>query len=151
MEGVKIERLAAYSDHIAEGIGALGPDLSKKFTGVPMAQEHLEEIIASPYHDQLLASVQGRIVGVATMSLILGGVSEGRKAWLEDFVVSSDDSILGKGIGFNLWHEVIAWSREKRAGILEFTSNASRKDAHKFYHRQGASIQDTTVFKVTIY
>lgn len=148
MHSVEVKTVALYSERIAEGIGRLMPDLSAKLTDAPVPREHLDEIIHSPYHDQLIAEVRGQIVGAAAMSLIMGPSAFRRKAWLEDFVVSSDETIRGMGVGFELWKGVIDWSRSKRATKLEFTSHSSREAAHNFYKRQGAVMRDTSPFEV---
>ena len=107
MSNVKVSTVAMYSERIAEGIGRLMPDLSPNLPETPITREHLDEVIHSPYHDQLIAEVNYRIVGAATMSLVIGGFPANRKAWLEDFVVSSDEAVRGKGVGFELWKGVI--------------------------------------------
>ncbi len=140
--------VAEYSNEVASELGSLMPDLSHKLQDSPIPREHLEAIINSPYHDQLIASINGHIVGAATMSLILGASIGNRKAWLEDFVVSSDENIRGTGVGFGLWQEVINWCKAKQAIKLEFTSSINREAAHIFYKRQGAAVRDTDVFSV---
>ena len=100
----------------------------------------LAAIIDSPDRDLFVARVNGKIVGSAVMNLI--SFTSGKKAWLEDFVVSSDESIRDTGVGYALWQEIVVWSSVRKAP-LEFTSAATRKKAHEFYHRQGAFIKET--------
>jgi len=138
-----IERITEVTTETAIGIGKLMPDLSVKLHNKPVDLDLLRNIVESPDKDLFIARVNGKIVGSAVMNLII--FSSGKKAWLEDFVVSSDDQIRGSGIGYALWQEIVSWSREREAP-LEFTSSPLRELAHKFYRRQGAIIKPTAVF-----
>ena len=139
-----IERVPEVSFEIAKGIGELMPDLSTRISAEPIAEDLLRQIIESPDRDLFIARLNGRIVGSAVMNLIV--FTSGKKAWLEDFVVSADESIRGSGVGYALWQEIVRWSREHEAP-LELTSAPTRATAHKFYQRQGAKIKPTAVFR----
>lgn len=145
---ITIEALTAYSLDDATVIGQLLSILSNSFDGRLVNEQVLTDIIASPYHDQLVArDVTGKIVGTLTVSLTMGaGVT--RKAWLEDFIV--DPSIQGMGIGSKLWDAVIVWCQDHRVKQLCFTSRPSRTSAHDFYTKRGAITYDTTFFKKAI-
>jgi GNAT superfamily N-acetyltransferase len=148
---VVVQRLTEYSDDLAAELGLLRPDLSVNRDAAPVEAEMLQEIIASNYHDQLVAEHRGRIVGTATMSLHLGALAGGRRSWLEDFVVASDEEIRGKGVGHILFRDgVLDWSKVQRARELWFTSRRSRDAAHEFYKRQGATISETSPFVLLV-
>lgn len=145
---VAIEVLTDYSSQDAIDIGQLLPHLSDIFDGSPVSEHVLRDIIASPYHDQLVArNDQGRIVGTATITITMGA-AVGRNAWLEDFVV--DPTVQGAGIGSRLWDAMIDWCRKRSVHKLGFTSNPTRTAAHAFYLKRGAEIRDTSYFKKTI-
>jgi len=139
----EIERVVEATEQLAFDVGSLMPDLSDSLSDIPIELDFLTQIVESPDRDLFVARLNGRIVGSAVMNLIV--FTTGKKAWLEDFVVTSDESIRGSGIGFALWKEIINWSREREAP-LEFTSSTLRERAHEFYHRQGAKIKPTSVF-----
>lgn len=141
---VVIERLKAYSAEDAAGIGRLMPFLSSSRTAKPMNKELLEEIIDSPHHEQLIARLNGTIVGVATLSILMGPAVN-KAAYLEDFV--TDPDVRGKGIGSLMWDEIIRWCDERNVR-LDFTSKPTRKEAHDFYIARGAQVRETTVFRV---
>ncbi len=143
MSEFHVERLTTYSPEDAAGIGQLMPQLSKSFSNEPIPEELLRTIIESPHHEQLVARTPEKIIGAATLSIILGS-GAGKKAWLEDFV--SDKNSGMRGVGQALWDEMLIWCSEKDAD-LHFTSRSSREDAHAFYLKQGAVIRDTTVFR----
>ena len=128
---ISVERVLEASNEIAVGIGELMPNLSAQIPDEPIPEDSLRQIIDSPDRDLFIARINGNIVGSAVMNLIV--FTSGKKAWLEDFVVSADESIRGKGIGFALWKEIVAWSSEREAP-LEFTSSPVRERAHEFYY-----------------
>lgn len=140
----RVERVKDYSPEIAAGIGRLMPFLNEKFSDQPMAEELLKRIIESPNHLQLVARIDGIVVGSATLSIILGpGVD--KEGYLSDFV--TDPEYRGRGVGGKIWEEIMNWCREQEIG-LAFTSNPKRQDAHRFYLDHGAKVRDTTVFNV---
>lgn len=139
-----IERLTKYLPEDAAAIGRLMPFLSQKLSDMPISEDLLTQIIESPYHEQIVARLDGKIVGAATLSIIMGP-AVGRQARLESFV--TDPEIRGQGIGSKIWAEALRWCVERQVD-LEFTSNPSRKSAHKFYLARGAEIRNTTVFHV---
>lgn len=140
---ITIERLTTYTEQDAIDMGKLMPVLSEKFNDQPIDKGLLKEIIESPFHEQIVARLDARIVGCATLSITMGG-GAGRKAYLEDFVV--DPTIQGQGIGGRIWDEITKWCTEQDLNLF-FTSSADKEDAHRFYLKKGASIRDTTVFK----
>lgn len=143
----EIYAVTEYSDRVAAGIGLLMPALSSCLSAAPMDQGRLETFIESPHHDQLLAELDGRVVGAAAMSLMLGTTPNSDVSWLGDFVVSEDESVRGHGVGYALfWHGIIEWSRAKRATHLLFTSRFEREQAHRFYFRQGCTNPTTALF-----
>jgi len=141
---VSIERLTHYSVEDAAGIGRLMPFLSQRMSDDPVSEALLTQIITSPYHEQIVARFNGKIVGAATLSIIMGP-AVGKQARLEGFV--TDREIRGQGIGSLIWSEVLDWCTEQGVD-LEFTSNPRRKTAHDFYLARGAEVRDTTVFHV---
>ncbi len=143
---VIVERLNEYSEADAAGIGRLMPFLSERLSDEPMAEDVLRAIVESPHHDQLVARLDGLIVGAATMNLLMGpGVS--KQGYLEDFV--TDPQLRGQGIGDRVWQAMMYWCEEQGVD-LSFTSNPSRKEAHRFYLNHGAEIRETSVFQVSV-
>lgn len=143
---VHVEGLTEYSAEDAAGIGRLMPFLSDRLTDEPMDEVLLRTIIESPHHEQLVARLDGLIVGAATMNLLMGpGV--GRQGYLEDFV--TDKEVRGQGIGRKVWQGMLDWCVEQGVDF-RFTSNPVREDAHSFYLKNGAEVRETTVFHVAV-
>lgn len=143
MNDIVIEKLIAYSNQDAADLGQLMTSLSTSTDGKPVDRQLLLDIINSPWHDMIVARLGGKIVGAATLSLLLGPVAK-RIAYLEDFV--TDQTVQGQDIGSQLWDAMLEWCRKKGARRLEFTSNPARQAAHQFYLKRGAVTYDTTVF-----
>ena len=145
---VTIERLAHYSPEDTTAIDQLLAQLSDRFKDHTISATFLDEIIASPYHDILVArDPTGTIIGCATLSITFGA-GAGRNAWLDDFV--TDSSAQGAGVGSHIWEEMLAWAKEHGAENLKFTSSSKHQAAHDFYLKRGAVIRDTNFFKKTL-
>ena len=160
---IEVKRLTKYDEKIAAEMGKLAVSLSSKDPGTPIDKKWMEDIIASPWHDQLLAFDDDKLVGMATMSIVMGShigryksdgdvVREdiGRNAYLEDLVVSKECQ--GKGVGGVLWDAIVAWGREKKARRLEFSSSGQEKkgSAVGFYLHKGAKIRETNFFRIEL-
>lgn len=143
---LEITRVTEYSDEIAAGIGSLMPDLDPNREPTPIEKDILQAIIDSPDREQFIAQAHGRIIGVATLNLIISPT--GKSGWLNDFVVSDDTGVRGKGVGSAIWEELKIWCRERGVPLV-FTSMNHRKDAHDFYIHKGATdMGSTTLFLV---
>ena len=154
---MQITKLTKYDPATATRIRELLIQLSRsgKDRG-EIPREWFEDLIASPFHDMLLAiddtdksapesaELGGHLVGIATLSAIMGPIVR-RLAYLEDFV--TDESVRGQGVGSLLWAAMLDWSREHQCTELNFTSGSGREAAWAFYHKKGAEIYDTNFFR----
>lgn len=141
-----IEVLTKYSEKDATRIRELLIQLSRsgKDRG-EISREWFENLIASPSHDMLLARDEtGRILGIATLSIIMGPIVR-KNAYLEDFV--TDQDCRGQGVGTKLWEAMLVWAKEKGCKELNFTSGKGREEAWQFYQHKGAEIYDTNFFR----
>ena len=145
---IQVKRLTEYTPEVAARVRELLIQLSRsgKDKG-EIPESWFLEIISSPWHDLLVAYDDGVVVGIATMSVVMGaGVR--KNAYLEDFVV--DANIRARGVGSALWDEMLAWVREKGCKEFEFTCGHGREVAQEFYKKHGAEIYDTNFFRVTL-
>ncbi|RCK53929.1 GNAT family acetyltransferase [Thalassospira profundimaris] len=84
----------------------------------------------------LLAILDSEIVGCLQLTLIPGLSRQGRlRAQIEGVRISSHHR--GKKIGEALILHAIDISRALGASLMQFTTDKSRKDAHRFYERLG--------------
>ena len=151
---MKVISLTEYTPATAARIRELLIQLSRsgKDRG-EIPKEWFDDLIASPYHDMLLAiddtvespdHKDGKIVGIATLSIIMGPIVR-KNAYLEDFV--TDEAYRGQGIGSILWESMLMWAKGKGCNELNFTSGKGREAAWHFYEARGAEIYDTNFFK----
>ena len=162
MEELIIEQATAVSQADVAAIAALGDVLRQAGTTAPTTpttpttpdaaaidalRQALEAVIAAENQMLLLARLDGKVVGMATLALLVGPIA-GRKIYLDDFV--TDPSVQGKGVGSRLWDAMLSWGQQHGATKLTFTSNPKRQAAHRFYLHKGATIYNTTVFEKTI-
>ena len=141
-----IKRLDKYTPETADRVRQLLIQLSRsgKDRG-DIPKEWFDELINSEYHDMLLAiDDDGKILGIATLSIIMGPIIR-KNAYLEDFVTDKD--VRGKGVGSALWNEMLNWAKEKGCKELNFTSGHGREPAQEFYKHKGAEIYDTNFFR----
>ena len=142
---IEVRRLKEYSPEVAGSMRRLLIDLSRsgKDKG-EIAKEWFEEVIASPLHEILLAYEGEEVVGMMSLSVVMGpGIR--KNAYLEDFVTASDKR--GLGVGNALWTETLKWAKEKGCKRLEFTCGNGRETAQKFYKKHGAEVYDTNFFR----
>ena len=85
----------------------------------------------------LVADDGGELVGLCTGYQDLHSVRYGYRAWVEDLAV--DPERRSEGIGKALLDAAKAWAKERGATHLELDSADARKDAHRFYRREGAA------------
>lgn len=148
MAELRVKTLANYTPEAAEAVRGLLIELSR--TGKDkgeIPEEWFQEVISSPYHDLIVAEADGIILGIATVSVVMGAGIR-KNAYLEDFVVS--ERARGLGVGSAIWNAILSWAKGKGCAKLEFTSGNGREAAQKFYLNRGAEIYDTNFFQKMI-
>jgi GNAT superfamily N-acetyltransferase len=79
----------------------------------------------------------GTLIGLCTVYQDIHSVRFGYRAWVEDLAVHPDRR--SEGVGAALLTAARDWARERGAVHLELDSAEARKDAHRFYEREGAA------------
>ena len=146
---MRIIKLTEYTPEIATRVRELLIQLSRsgKDRG-EIPEQWFKDLIASPYHDMLLAvDDDGKIIGIATLSVTMGPITR-KNAYLEDFV--TDSTVRGQGVGSALWNEMLKWCTRKGCNNLVFTCGEGRESAQEFYKHHGAEIYDTNFFRKSI-
>ncbi len=144
--GVEIGTLTEYSPEIAAEMGNLRAEAFEHNDNQPAREALLRRIIDSPEREVFLAQLGGRLVGSATMNIIIHGWKI--KGFLDFFMVSK--SMEGQGIGQTLLDIGNDWCRDQEAEQVNWTSDYSRERAHKFYKRYGARIRPTAFFDLAL-
>ncbi len=91
--------------------------------------------VEHPYADVLLAVEAERVVGLASVYADILSIRYGPRCWLQDLVVTSSHRSLG--VGKALLDAATAWANDHDCTHLELSSGDGRKDAHRFYLREG--------------
>ena len=102
----------------------------------PAAAQRLAEAIASDDAEVFVADDDGTIAGFITAYWDIHSVRFGRRVWVEDLAV--DPARRSQGHGKALLDAAKDWARAKGASHLELDSGEGRKDAHRFYMREGS-------------
>ena len=102
------------------------------------AEVALEQAIESRDSVILLAEAgaNGPLIGLCSCYQDMHSVRFGYRAWVEDLAV--DPEWRSRGVGKALLDAARGWGRERGAMHLELDSSMERRDAHRFYEREGA-------------
>jgi GNAT superfamily N-acetyltransferase len=95
----------------------------------------IQETIDSPESVAFVAEDGARLVGLCTAYLDLLSVRYGLRCWVEDLVVAPDRR--SEGLGARLLAAARRWAAERGATHLELDTGRARRDAQRFYDRQG--------------
>lgn len=95
-----------------------------------------EAIAADPNQRQIVADLDGRVVGTMQLSFLPGIASRGGwRGQIEAVRIASD--LRSQGLGRRMIEWAVDRCRERGCGMAQLTSQSSRIDAHRFYERMG--------------
>ena len=144
MTNIKIERITSADSSTAEAISLLLKQLSSQefiFT-----ERELAALVTDPSSTLFLLYAEGKIAGMLTLGTYLSPT--GRKAWIEDVVVDSQER--GKGYGKMLVEHAIEYARTLSPCTLMLTSNPARIAANELYRASGFEQKITNVYKISL-
>ena len=101
------------------------------------AAPRLTEALVSPRAAILVAEEGDALIGLCSAYLDVLSVRYGQRCFVEDLAV--DPAQRSRGIGKALLEEAQRWAADHGATHLELDSGTARKDAHRFYEREGPS------------
>jgi GNAT superfamily N-acetyltransferase len=93
-------------------------------------------IAASPDQSLFVAELDGVVVGTFQTMITTSLTGRGASAMIIEAVQTRDD-VRGQGIGARMIEYCITDARARDVRLVQLTSNATRKDAHRFYERLG--------------
>lgn len=102
------------------------PDYARAYAG----------IAASPNQTLYVAEQAGEVVGTFQTMIATSLNARGSSAMIIEAVQTRAD-MRGQGIGARMIEFAIAEARGRGVRLVQLTSNAVRKDAHRFYERLG--------------
>ncbi|MGW5673860.1 N-acetyltransferase family protein [Streptomyces sp. NPDC003860] len=95
-----------------------------------------ERLAADPHQHLMVAVREGRVVGTLQLTVIPGLSRRGAtRSVIEGVRVHADER--GSGLGSRLIEWAVEESRRLECQLVQLTSDATRKDAHRFYERLG--------------
>ena len=106
------------------------PDREKQRRG-------LERLLDAPDAHVVVAEEAGRVVGMATLQVVISTAEGGPAGLIEDVVVS--ESHRGRGIGRALMDDMIAWAGERGLMRLQLLADRDNSPALDFYRKLGWS------------
>lgn len=140
-EQVEIRILDSVTPEFMEALHRMIPQLSP---GTPLpTREQLEQVIGCPTNTLFAASVNSRMVGTLTLTMLV--VPTGNTGWIGDVVV--DNLVRGKGIGEKLVREAISRAQSLGARYVDLSSRPARDAANRLYQRIGFEKRETNYYR----
>ena len=128
---MSVERVTEASAEVVAALGELIPQLNPALRGP--SPELVAQVVADPAVTLLVARVDGRIAGTATVGVI--ATPTWVNAHVNDVVVLEGSR--GRGVGRQLMEEAIRIARERGAQVVRLTSAEHRGEAHALYESLG--------------
>ncbi|MCU1526405.1 MAG: family N-acetyltransferase [Frondihabitans sp.] len=138
-----VRTLDSLTDDDAEAISRLLPQLSRSAL---FDRDRLDAMIENDATDLIVATVDGTIVGMAT--LVTVPLPTGLRGHVEDVVV--DDAFRGHGIARLLLLTMTKTARDRGMRNLDLTSRPSREAALRLYESVGFVRRETNVLRYTV-
>ena len=124
----------------AEAIAVLLPQLS---TSAVFDRARLDSMISNEATTLLVARIDGRIVGMAT--LVTFPLLTGKRGHVDDVVV--DESARGHGVGRALMEAIIDLARACQLRTVDLSSRPSRAAAINLYESVGFQPRTSTLMR----
>jgi GNAT superfamily N-acetyltransferase len=112
---------------------------SREVNGDPLSARYydaFDAIAREPNNRLFVAEREGEVVGTLQLTFIVGLSRQGAKRALIE-AVRVARPYRGHGIGEAVVRAAIEIARGEGCGMVQLTSDKSRKDAHRFYERLG--------------
>lgn len=142
---MQIVEITEFSQALQNALAGFMEQLTGRTVDVKV--DFLRELIESP-HSHLFCAVgdDGMYIGTITVGIYLSPT--GKKAWIEDVVVSEQQR--GLGIGKAMVQHAIAFVRQKGVESLMLTSNSSRIAANNLYKSLDFEQRATNVYRMIL-
>jgi GNAT superfamily N-acetyltransferase len=112
---------------------------ARESPGEPLDEAYLRafgEIDRDPRHRLIVVEQAGETVGTLQLSFLPQLAHRGgERAQIEAVRVRADRR--GTGLGTEMFQWAIAQARSRGCRLVQLTTNAARRDAHRFYERLG--------------
>jgi len=141
---MKIKEITTYNRETKTIIDDLLKVLVNK--NLSISTPMLKELVSlDNSHLFLVFDEGGNCMGMLTIGIYISPT--GKKAWIEDVVVS--ENYRGRGVGKKLMEFAINFVKKKEVSLLMLTSNPLRIAANNLYVKLGFEGKETNVYKMT--
>ena len=138
-----IAEVTTMEQEVLDALVSLVPQLSATCRLPTYSQ--IAELVASSASRLFVARDSATETIVGTLTLVIFRTPTGLRASIEDFVV--DEEFRGCGIGRLMCKRAIEAAKQKGAGMIDLTSNASREAANRMYESMGFEIRETNIYR----
>lgn len=139
-----LEQLKEANEKDQQDVNVLIKQLSERLSDCSL--EFLQKIVADQNTELWVVREEGKIVGMATLAVVL--MPEGERAQIEDVVV--DASQRGKGLGELLSKKLIERARERGIKTITLSSKAERVAANALYQKLGFEKRETNFYRMSL-
>jgi GNAT superfamily N-acetyltransferase len=142
MDGMKLLIREAREDDLAELIALFAADAvgghgdTTDAAAFPDYRRAFEIIQASPDQMLYVAELDGIVAGTFQIMITTSLTGRGSSSMIIEAVQTRSD-LRGQGIGAEMITFCIEDAKRRGVRLVQLTSNAARKDAHRFYERLG--------------
>lgn len=126
-----IYRTATISD--AADMSVLNTQLGYPSTTASL-KENLEKVLLLPDNIVFVAEYNHKVIGWTNVR-VTNTIESGTVCEIWGLIV--DEAYRGNGIGKELIQKAKAWTKQQGVNKLRVRTNVRRKDAHRFYFREG--------------
>jgi ribosomal protein S18 acetylase RimI-like enzyme len=137
-----VSAVHAADDETVAALLRLLPQVS--YRGPDVTPERVRSVLAESGTTVLLARVDGRIVGAATLVRLVTLV--GQFGYVEEVVV--DEAARGQSIGKALLGALIDQARADGLDFVELTSRPAREAANRLYRSMRFELRETNVYRL---
>ena len=128
----------------AGSLAALATQLGYPSSG-PEVGRRMIRYAGNPGERIIVAELRGRVVGWTSVAVV-DHFYTAPCVEISGLVVDADHR--NRGVGSLLLDEVKRWAKEKAVPLIRLRANVLRKEAHRFYEREGFSrIKEQIVFE----
>ena len=128
----------------ADSLAALAAQLGYPSSGAEVGRR-MVRYAGNPGERIIVAEEGGRVVGWTSVAVV-DHFYTALYVEISGLVVDADHR--SRGIGSLLLDEVKRWAKEKAVPLIRLRANVLRKEAHRFYEREGFSrVKEQVVFE----
>lgn len=139
---MQIREIVSYNSEVKDTINSFLKLLDEHAS---ISEQMLKELLSSESsHLFFIVDENENCMGMLTVGIYISPT--GKKAWIEDVVVS--EIYRGQGVGKKLMEFAIQYAKLEEVSLLTLTSRPFRVAANKLYIKLGFERKETNVYKM---